>query len=191
MSEPGSRQKQARILRIFRKIHRYTGAFLFVVFFFIAVSGLLLGWKKHSGDTILAKTRTGSSTRLEDWKPMSDLRARAIAYYRDSLGQTGAFQLERIDVRPEKGVVKFIFDPGYWGLQVDGATGEVLRAGRRRSDFIEQLHDGSIVDRWLGIGNGSFKLFYTSLSGVALLVFTVTGFWLWYGPKHMRRSTRR
>jgi hypothetical protein len=24
--------------------------------------------------------------------------------------------------------------------------------------------------------------------GVSLLVFTITGFWLWYGPKRMRRN---
>ena len=43
--ETTRRKKQANTLRIFRKIHRYTGACLFAVFFFIAVSGLLLGWK--------------------------------------------------------------------------------------------------------------------------------------------------
>jgi succinate dehydrogenase/fumarate reductase cytochrome b subunit len=49
MAEKNTRQNQAKLLRTFRKIHRTTGAFLFVFFFFVAVSGLLLGWKKHSG----------------------------------------------------------------------------------------------------------------------------------------------
>jgi len=50
------RKRQAKVLRGFRKVHRITGAFLFAVFFFIAVTGLLLGWKKHSGGYILADT---------------------------------------------------------------------------------------------------------------------------------------
>ncbi|MEJ2005854.1 MAG: hypothetical protein P8X57_13055 [Cyclobacteriaceae bacterium] len=57
----------------------------------------------------------------------------------------------------------------------------------RRSDFIENLHDGSIVDNIANIPGGYFKLFYTTLTGLALLTFTITGFWLWYGPKHMRK----
>jgi len=71
---------------------------------------------------------------------------------------------------------------------LDGATGEVLHVGKRNSDFIEQLHDGSYVDRLLGSDLGAFKLFYTTVMGSALFVFCVTGFWLWYGPKRMRAS---
>jgi uncharacterized iron-regulated membrane protein len=31
------------------------------------------------------------------------------------------------------------------------------------------------------------KLIYNTIMGLALILFTVTGFWLWYGPKRMRR----
>jgi uncharacterized iron-regulated membrane protein len=56
----------------------------------------------------------------------------------------------------------------------------------RRSDFVENIHDGSILDRLLQT-NGIIKLIYTSIMGLALIIFVVTGFWLWYGPKRMRR----
>ncbi|MEO0002203.1 MAG: hypothetical protein RL766_2249, partial [Bacteroidota bacterium] len=46
MTEQKGRQGQAKILRIFRKVHRLTGAFLFIFFFVVSVTGLLLGWKK-------------------------------------------------------------------------------------------------------------------------------------------------
>ncbi len=36
----------AKTLRIVRKIHRTTGVFLFIFFFIIGITGLLLGWKK-------------------------------------------------------------------------------------------------------------------------------------------------
>jgi hypothetical protein len=63
------RKRQAKTLRGFRKVHRITGAFLFAVFFFIGVTGLLLGWKKHSGGYILADTQKGQSTDTTTWLP--------------------------------------------------------------------------------------------------------------------------
>ena len=38
--------------------------------------------------------------------------------------------------------------------------------------------------------NSPIKLAYTSVMGLALLGFTVTGFWLWYGPRRMRARRR-
>lgn len=46
--EVAKRKQQARILRIARRLHRTTGALLFVFFFIVACTGLLLGWKKHT-----------------------------------------------------------------------------------------------------------------------------------------------
>lgn len=190
MTQQSSRQKQASVLRLFRKIHRWTGALLFVLFLFIALSGLALGWKKHSGDLILPKTRKGTSFDMAQWKPLPELHQIAINYYRDSLYNGGEIVIDRIEAVPEKGIVKFAILPGYWGIQIDGASGEILHVGRRWSDFFEKFHDGSLVDAWLGISSGAFKLAYTTVAGLALLVFTITGFWLWYGPIHMRRLKR-
>ncbi|MFT6995171.1 MAG: hypothetical protein ACJA1P_001912, partial [Maribacter sp.] len=58
---------------------------------------------------------------------------------------------------------------------------------RRRADFIENIHDASVLDNYLNTG-GYIKLIYTTVMSIALLLFTVTGFWLWYGPKRMRRT---
>ena len=44
---------QITILRIARKIHRTMGAFLFLFFFIVAITGLILGWKKNSNGWIL------------------------------------------------------------------------------------------------------------------------------------------
>jgi len=80
-----------------------------------------------------------------------------------------------------------VFADNYWEIQVDGATGEVLSAEIRWSDFIENLHDASYLDKVFGIESGTIKLIYTSVMGVALLLFTITGFWLWAGPKRLRK----
>ena len=96
-------------------------------------------------------------------------------------------QIDRIDIRKNKGVVKFIFK-NFHEIQLDGATGNLLQIGFRSSDVIENIHDGSILDDYFNTSGNPIKLIYTSVMGIALLLFTITGFWLWYGPKKMRRT---
>ena len=188
MLDESSRRRQASVLRIFRRVHRITASVLFLFFFVIATTGILLGLKKHSGEMIQAKSYQGTSTDLKDWLPMDSLYTNACQAFRDSISKALPAEASRIDVRMDKGMVKFVFAMGFWGIQVDGASGKVLHVERRRSDFIEMLHDGSIVDYLVGSSSGLVKLVYTLIMGFALLLFTITGFWLRYGPKRMRRK---
>ena len=180
------RKRQADVLKLFRKIHRMTGALLFVFFFVVSVSGLFLGWKKHSGGLILAKSYAGTSTDMKSWLPLDVLTEKAIAAARASISPDISPAIDRIDVRPDKGMVKFVFAEGFWGVQIDAATGNLLHVERRRSDFIESIHDGSVADYLVGTTDGQIKLVYTTVMSLALLGFTITGFWLWLGPKRMR-----
>lgn len=185
-----NRKSQAKTIRIFRKIHRLTGISLFAFFFVVSISALLLGWKKDSGGIILPETMQGTSTDLQKWLPLDSLNSIAEQKMMDTLKTHEVPQINRIDIRKEDGIVKFDFKDNYLGLQLDGATGKVLQFGPRRSDLIEDIHDGSVLDELFGTG-GVWKLIYTSIMGVALFGFTVTGFWLWYGPKRMKRSKKR
>lgn len=188
MGKDTKRQRQAKFLRWFRKVHRATGAALFIFFFFISITGLLLGWKKHSGGVIMSKSYKGTSTDLKDWLPIDSLHTLANTYLLKTISPDLSTEIDRIDVRKEKGMVKFVYENHFWGLQLDGATGKLLHTERRYSDLIEHIHDGSILDDYLGTSDGQIKVFYTSVMGIALLIFTITGFWLWYGPKRMRRN---
>ncbi|MDX9940994.1 MAG: PepSY domain-containing protein [Bacteroidales bacterium] len=188
MEQQAKRKREASVLRTFRQIHRVTASLLFLFFFLMGITGILLGMKKHSGELIQDKTYQGSSTELAEWLPLDSLYASACKVFRDSISPSLPLTLERMDVRMDKGMVKFIFEKGFWGIQVDGATGELLHIERRRSDFIEMIHDGSIIDHYLGIRNGLFKLIYSTIMGLALLLFTITGFWLWYRPRQLRRK---
>lgn len=184
------RKRQAKLLRIARKVHRTVGAMLFVFFFVLACTGLLLGWKKHSGGVILAKSYEGTSTNKQDWLPIHVLHEKAIQVMKEHAPPDLSHELDRIDIRPDKGMVKFVFVEGYWGVQLDCTTGELLHLEKRRSDFIENLHDGSYWDYVLGTNYGQIKLVYTSVIGTTLLIFTITGFWLWYGPKRFRAHSQ-
>jgi hypothetical protein len=60
---------------------------------------------------------------------------------------------------------------------------------KRNSDLIEDIHDGSILDRLFETGEKSM-LGYTTIMGVSLFMLTLTGFWLWYGPKRLRKMKK-
>jgi len=183
------RIRQAGVLRSFRSVHRKFGIALFAFFFIVGVTGLLLGWKKHSGGIIQAKSQQGTSADFSKWLSLQELNDIAEQVLKDSLGQDFSAEVDRIDIRKDKGIVKFNYLNHFSEIQLDGATGKVLSVNHRRSDFIEKIHDGSIIDFYLKTTDGQIKLFYTSLMGLGLIVFTITGFWLWYGPKRMRKNS--
>ncbi len=184
------RKKHASILRGTRKIHRLMGISLFLFFMIVSLSGILLGWKKNSNGLILPQSYHGTSTNLDNWLSFDSLHIIACNVLHDSVDSNLSLELERIDARPKKGMVKFVFIDHYWGVQIDATTGDLLHIERRHSDFIENIHDGSILDYLFNTKGEILKLIYTSIMGLSLLLFTVTGFWLWCGPKIMRKKTK-
>lgn len=181
---------QVSILRTFRKIHRTMGALLFLFFFIVSITGFLLGWKKNSFGLILPKAAIGSSTNLAAWKPIEQLHQIADSILTYRIDTSLSKELDRIDIRKEKGIVKFIYVHHYNEIQLDGATGQLLQINQRRSDFIEDIHDGSYLDFYFKTKGEPIKLIYTLIMGLSLFTFTVTGFWLWYGPKLIRNRKR-
>ncbi len=182
--ETVKRKGQAKLLRMARRWHRLTGIALFLFFFIIAVTGLLLGWKKQTG--LLPASKNGLSTNINDWLSIDSLQKKAAYYLNTKVDKTLSTQIDRIDIRPGKGMIKFVYTQHFWELQLDCTTGALLQVSRRNSDIIEKIHDGSLLDYGLNTADW-FKLFYTTIMGLALILFTVTGFWLWYGPKRMRK----
>jgi uncharacterized iron-regulated membrane protein len=145
-----------------------------------ATTGILLGWKKNS-DTLQPPTFDGVSSDVRQWQSF-DAISRAAIRGMDSLGNTNN-PVDRMDVRPDKGIVKVLFKDGYWEVQVDGKNAKVLSVAQRHSDWIEHLHDGSLFGDF-------FKLIYTNILGIGLFTLAVSGVWLWYGPKVIRKSKR-
>ena len=185
------RYMQVTILRIFRKIHRTLGAFLFLFFFIVAITGLTVGWKKNSNGWMLPATMKGSATNLDNWKTTKELLRISDSLLINKVDKSLSTQLDRIDIRKDKGIVKFLYIDNYWEIQLDGQSGNVLQISQRRSDFFEDIHDGSFLDRYFKTDGEPIKLIYTSIMGISLFLFTVTGCWLWLGPKFIRNKKRR
>jgi len=169
--------KLAKSVRNYRKWHKYFGLFLAIFVLISALTGILLAWKKNV-DVLQPPTQKGIDKQLTSWKPVKDLAEQAVIAV-DSLGLT-AENLDRIEYRTSKGIAKVIFDTGNWEVQIDATSLKVLSVAKRHSDWIESLHDGSII-------SDAFKLTSMNILGIGLVVLMITGLWLWLGPRRIRR----
>lgn len=165
-------------LRSFRVYHRYLGLFLGVFILISSVTGILLGWKKDV-DLLQPPTQKGATTDLQQWLPLAELSSRSLAGL-DSAEAINNNPIDRIEARLDKGIVKTIFKEGSWEVQLDASTGKVLSVARRHSDWIEKVHDGSII-------SDLFKLISMNVLGFGLLILSLTGFSLWFYPKKIRK----
>jgi len=176
-------KKYIKSLRRFRVWHRFLGTSLALFLFISAITGILLALKKDV-DLLQPPTQKGESKDLIDWKPLNELADVAQLEFVKAYPEQRENTIDRMDVRPSKGVVKVLFDKGYWEVQVDGKTGEIKSIAKRHSDWIEALHDGSII-------SDGFKLISMNTIGIGLLLMITTGLWLWYGPKKYRQLKKR
>lgn len=161
-----------------RKLHRWGAVTICLPLFLVIGTGLLLQVKKQvawvqpataqgvgnsptvSWDTILHATCSVPETQVSSWS-----------------------EIDRIDVRPDKGIVK-VRCKNRWEVQVDFQTGDVVASNYRRSDFIESLHDGSFfTDR--------AKLWIFLPNGIVLLGLWFTGIYLWWLPISVKRRKAR
>ena len=152
-----------------RKLHRWGAVLIAIPLLIVIVSGLLLQTKKQFA-WIQPPTQKGSADTLEiGWAAIlqktSSVPEAQVSQWQD---------IDRIDVRPAKGVLKVRCRSG-WEVQIDSATGELLSSSYRRSDLIESIHDGSFF-------SDAAKLWVFLPNGIVLLALWFTGAWLWYLP---------
>jgi len=177
-----SLKRYIKSLRSFRKFHRFTGLLLALFILVSAITGILLSLKKDVA-LIQPPTQKGISKDLAAWKSIDELSRLATEAFYQAYPDQQTNLIDRMDVRPSKGVIKVLFEQGNWEVQIDGASGEIKSIAKRYSDWIESLHDGSII-------SDAFKLLSMNLLGLGLLILIGSGFWLWYGPKVVRAIKR-
>lgn len=176
------KERIVKALRKFRVWHRWIGISLAAFLLISAATGILLSLKKNF-DILQPPTQKGQSTELSTWKPLEELQADA---YQAALTAKPGSQnvIKRMDVRPDKGIVKVIFEEDNLEIQLDGTTGQVLSVAPRWSDWIESLHDGSIISDF-------FKLVSMNLLGWGLIIMIMSGFLLWFGPRRIRKLRKK
>jgi uncharacterized iron-regulated membrane protein len=170
-------KKLVKQLRQFRSLHKWIGISLAFFILISSITGVLLGWKKNV-ELLQPATHEGASTSLNEWISF-DRVAKVAQQALDSVTKE-TIEIDRMDVRPDKGIIKVTFKKGYWEIQVDGATGKVLSVAKRHADWIEHIHDGSIISEFV-------KVVYTNIIGLGLSILALSGVFLWYGPKAVRK----
>jgi hypothetical protein len=162
-----------------RQVHYWIGFAAALPLLVMIGSGLLLQAKKQWAWVQPAERRgTGTVPALDLEGILASLRTVPDMQVRDW------DDVNRLDVRPGRGVVKAWLMNGY-EVQVDLGTGRVLQTAYRRSDVIETIHDGSYF------GGDWTKLGLFLPSGVTMLVLWVSGLWMWWVPFIAKRRRAR
>jgi hypothetical protein len=153
-----------------RKIHYWATPIIALPLLVIVGSGLLLQVKKQWSFVQPPEHRGGASEPkielsgiLNALKSMPDVN---VKNWDD---------VDRIDVRPKKGVAKVLLKTGY-EVQVDLADGRILQTAYRRSDLIESVHDGSFF------GGHYLKLGLFLPTALGLLLMWLSGVWMFWVP---------
>ena len=163
--------------KLARRWHRIGAVAIAIPFLVVILSGILLQLKKELA-WVQPPTRTGSA----ETPSLEFAQLLEIARTLPRAEIEGWEDIDRIDVRPDKGILKIRCANGM-EVQLDASTGEVLQVERRRSDLIESLHDGS----WF---HGLAKLWIFLPAGVVVLFLWLSGVYLWWLPRNLRRQKR-
>ena len=161
-----------------RKLHRWGALIILAPLLLVIVSGLLLQIKKQF-TWVQPPTIKGSGQIPEiQWHQILEISQTVpqaeITSWKD---------IERLDVQHNKGVVK-VQCQNRWEIQIDLQSGAILSSTYRRSDWIENLHDGSFF-------SDTAKLWIFLPNGLILLGLWITGVYLWWLPIGAKRKKLR
>jgi uncharacterized iron-regulated membrane protein len=161
-----------------RKLHRWGAIIAAAPVLVVLVSGLLLQLKKES-NWVQPPTQRGAS----DVPVIGFERVLEVARGVPDAGIETWADIDRLDVRPTKGVIK-VRSRNRWELQIDAVSGEILHTALRRSDLIESIHDGSFFHE-------RAKLWVFLPAGLLLFGLWGSGLYLWALPLLARARKRR
>lgn len=149
--------------------------------FLLGATGLLLTWKAELGFTPHSQR---SKSNQENLISLQEIQNKAL-FYADSLNVDNT--INRIDYRPSKGIAKVRFEHHFTEIQIDCYSGKLLSNKQRTADIIEMIHDGSILDFLFKNTTEGVKLFYSTLASLALILLSISGFWLWFKPRQIKK----
>ena len=174
------------LLQQFRSFHRKIASVLFIFFLCISITAILLGWKAAFTKTIFENKKQIVSTTFKQWLPIDSLELLATAFLNEKTNNH-FIHSERVEVRLAKGYINFGFKNNF-NIQLDGATGQPVLIEQKNGGLIQDIHDGAFVDGLVGSKSGLSKKIYSSIMGLALLMLTLTGIYLWLKPKQIKKQ---
>lgn len=169
---------RSKLNRWTRKLHRWGALLTFIPLSVVIASGLILQLKKES-TWIQPSTERGVGSAPQ----ISFDEILAITTSQPQMATKTWKDIDRLDVRPERGVVK-VRGKNRWEIQIDTQSGDVLSSNYRRSDLIESIHDGS----WF---HERAKLWIFLPNGLILAGLWFTGIYLWWLPRSAKRKKKK
>ena len=166
--------------RLLRQVHYWLSLAVFLPAGIIFFAGIFLMLKKEIA-WIQPPTSKGVIADQIPEVTYEQMLEASAAYPEAGLAEWS--DIDRIDIRPDKGVAKLRGKSG-WEVQVDTSTGAVLNVAYRRSDLIESIHDGSFF-------SDGVKLYLFLPTGILLIIMWGTGIYLFILPRLKRRKKVR
>lgn len=152
-----------------RTVHYWGSAIIVIPVLIVIVTGIILQLKKEA-DWIQPPTIRGQG----DVPSVTFDEILSAAKSVPEAQITGWGDINRLDVRPSKGVIK-IRSKNEWEIQIDHQSKAVIQVAYRRSDWIESIHDGSFFHKhaklWLFLPAAIILLI---LWGTGLYMFIIT-----------------
>ena len=170
--------KKFRLSKFNRTVHHWGSIVIAIQVAIVLGTGVLLLLKKDI-DWIQPPTKRGEGKAISITFSQILDAARGVP----EAGITSWDEVDRLDVRPSKGMVK-VRGKNRWEVQVDSRSGDVLLVAYRRSDLIESIHDGSFF-------HDNAKLWVFLPSAIILIVLWITGLYLFFLPHYLRWKKRR
>jgi uncharacterized iron-regulated membrane protein len=168
-------KKQSSLSRLNRNIHKWLSLIFALPLLVILLSGILLLSRKEFA-FIQPPTSHGQSNVPSISFAQILQQAKTVEQAEISSWDS----IDRLDVRPEKGIVK-VRAKSHWEIQIDSQSGEIKQVAYRRSDIIEKIHDGTLLQ-------SNANLWLMLPTAIALLILLVTGIFLFFRPYYKRRK---
>ncbi len=159
-----------------RTIHKWGSIIIALPLLVVLVTGVLLLLKKQFS-FIQPPTIKGQSAQ----PTLSFERILTVAKTVESAQISSWDDIDRLDVRPSKGMLK-IRSNNDVEIQIDSGSGEVLHVAIRRSDFIESIHDGTFFEKNANL----WLMLPVALISIVLLITGVILFFVPYLKKKHR-----
>lgn len=165
---------------LLRKIHRWGSLLIMLPVGIMIGAGLLLMLKKEL-TWIQPPTQTGVERTAVPTASFEHMFQAARSVPQANIETW--MDLARVDLKPGKGIAKFI-SQNNWEIQIDTYSAKVIQVRYRRSDIIEQIHDGSFFADWA-------KHYVFFPAGIVLFVLWGTGIYLFFLPHITRWRKKR
>lgn len=175
----GEQKMTLNLKRLFRQVHYWLSLAVAIPTSIILFAGIFLMLKKEI-DWIQPTTQSGIVSGELPEIGFSQMLDAARAHPEAQI--TDWTDIDRIDLRVGKGIAKLQANSG-WEVQIDTRTGNVLNVAYRRSDVIEQIHDGSFF-------SNAVKLYIFLPTGVLLVIMWGTGIYLFLLPRFRKKRKK-